>query len=221
MRDKPKTFYSIGENHESYNGTTVYLLNRYGFEEVATVENADILVFNGGRDIGTEIYNELPVAKGIPFKRSRRDDYEIGLFNEFVGRKFFLGICRGAQLLNCLNGGSLWQHVTGHQTDHKMADLKSGKVLDVTSTHHQMMRPSSTAEIIGVSAKAESKYAEDVCHKATILPKDLKLGEDIEVVWYNDTRSLCIQGHPEYVPNSEFSDWSIDLMLDKYKEKVA
>jgi len=212
------SFFSIGENHESYNGTSSYLMRKYGFHEVQNPELADVLVFNGGRDIGTIIYGEKPMARGIPYERSQRDDYEIGLFNEFKGKAFMFGICRGAQLLNCLNGGSLWQHVTDHQIDHDMIDLTTGKVMKVTSTHHQMMRPNPrTAEIIGVSNRANSKYAEDSSTIMTTRPKDIKHGEDIEVVWYPNTRSLCIQGHPEYVPNSEFSDWSIDLVRDKYE----
>lgn len=213
---KRMTFYSIYED-AFYTGTMTALLNLYGFTDVKTPEEADILVFNGGSDIATEIYNERPVFRGIPPKMTFRDEHEVGLFNEFKGKKFMLGICRGAQLLNCLNGGSLWQHVTDHYHDHKMIDLTTGNTIQVTSTHHQMMRPTKDAEIIGVSNICTYRQCED--RDEAILPnKDMREGADIEVVWYPDTRSLCIQGHPEYVPGTEFADWSVELLVKKYRE---
>ena len=205
-------FYSIwdGNGH----GTMTRLLINYGFLEANTPEEADFLVFNGGADIATEIYDEVPVMRGIPEEIQPRDLEEISLYRKFVGKLPFIGICRGAQLLNCLNGGSLWQHVTDHQVDHKMTDLRTGESFFVTSTHHQMMRPTKKAEIIGVSQEARRKYSDkDTWERAGA--KTVEDQDDIEAVYYADTRSLCIQGHPEYVPNSDFANWSIKLLNEK------
>jgi putative glutamine amidotransferase len=205
------TFYSI--NEDGYYDTTSSLLARYGFQSVP-IDDADILVFNGGADIATSIYNEGPVFAGIPRNLSFRDKVEVELFEEFVNKKFMFGICRGAQLLNCLNGGSLWQHVTNHQRDHKMIDLRTGEIIQVTSTHHQMMRPSNSAEIIGVAN--ECTYRMCASMDEVVEPSDdIREGKDVEVVWYPAGKSLCIQGHPEYVPGSRFATWSINLLLEK------
>lgn len=203
-------FYSIWESG-AWNGTMGALLSGYGFEAVDEPHLADILVFNGGEDIATSIYGEKPVFGGIPEHPSTRDRHEIGLFDEFLGKKFMLGICRGAQLLNCLNGGKLWQHVNNHQMDHQMLDELTGESFMVTSTHHQMMRPSASAQLIG-TAKKSTKKAADTANWAGTPDKD------IEVVYYADGKSLCIQGHPEYVPHTKFSNWSIDLLKTKFKE---
>lgn len=214
-------FYSIYEDGY-FHGTMTSLLLDYGFREVSKPEDAEILVFNGGADIATEIYGELPIYRGIPALKTNRDKYEVSLYDDFVGQKFFLGICRGGQLLNCLNGGKLWQHVTDHQRDHQMIDLRTGEQIKVTSTHHQMMRPHrELAEIIGVANISGSREAEVDAKVYKNLPKDIKMGEDIEVVWYPNTRSLCIQGHPEYVPGSRFADWSIELMMEKYNNQTV
>lgn len=205
-----KTFYSIGD----WGGpdSVSYLLRLHQMNEVKKPEDADIIVFNGGADIATEIYNESPVFRGIPAFLSHRDEEEMDIFNTFVGEKFFLGICRGAQLLNCLNGGTLWQHVDNHGRYHKMLDLRDGKNIYISSTHHQMMRPSQDAEIIAVASEAKNKFAE---HDTL---NDIKeVNTDIETVFYKDTNSLCIQGHPEYMPGSEFAEWSIALLNDKLK----
>lgn len=219
-QDLNLTFHSIYEDYPYFSGTMYSLLRSYGLRHVNSPDEADILVFNGGADIATSIYKELPVFRGIPSVRSRRDELEIKLFDKFVGKKFLLGICRGAQLLNCLNGGSLWQHVEQHQTDHPMVDLRTGEVFHVTSTHHQMMRPTDKAEIIGVSNVCPYRMRELVDEVLTPAA-DIKDGQDIEVVYYPETQSLCIQGHPEYVPGTRFSDWSFDLMLEKLQGQAV
>jgi gamma-glutamyl-gamma-aminobutyrate hydrolase PuuD len=209
-------FYSIWESGYRW-GTMTSLLKEAGFESVNSPEDAHILVFNGGADIGTSIYNELPVFRGIPANQGNRDRDEIQLYERFVGSKFMMGICRGAQLLNCLNGGKLWQHVDNHQVDHQMLDLLTGKVIKVTSTHHQMMKPNlDLGQVIGIANRSYVKMSEGIDNKKYHLPMNLEDGKDIEVVWYPNTRSLCIQGHPEYVPGTEFATWSIDLMVSKY-----
>lgn len=203
-----KTFYSIWDN-SNYFGSTVYFLEKFGFKSVSDPDQADFLVFNGGADIATEIYNEKPIFKGIPEFTDNRDATEISYFAEFYSLPK-LGICRGAQLLNCLSGGTLWQHVNHHQSDHKMRDLTTGEEFNVTSTHHQMMRPTEDGQIIGVASKATTKDADpDSWHGAPDWT-------DVEVVWYPGTKSLCIQGHPEYVPQSRFAHWSVELLKSKF-----
>lgn len=221
MKANQLSFHSIWDDKWS-NGTMTALLLGYGMKEESDPGQADILVFNGGADIATEIYNELPIYRGIPAQQSKRDKFEISLYDQFVGHKFMLGICRGAQLLNCLNGGKLWQHVTDHQRDHKMVDLTTGEVMTVTSTHHQMMRPhKDLGQVIGVANISESKECEMTAERVTVFSNDIKEGTDIEAVWYPNTRSLCIQGHPEYVPGSRFADWSVELMLKKYQDQLT
>lgn len=212
-------FYNEGTDW-SPAGSVANLLSDSGyFTEVTWPHQASLVVFNGGADIATEIYGEKPVMKGVPEIKSRRDVEELDLFKDCVSEgRFMLGICRGAQLLNCLNGGKLWQHADRHGRDHNMVDLKSGTIYQATSTHHQMMRPAKTAELIAVAAESTLKMR-DGENKEFTHPRgeDITLGDDVEIVYYAGTRSLCIQGHPEYVPNSEFADYCIDLIRHKYE----
>lgn len=216
-----KTFYS----HLDFpnRGTMTYLLSQvYHLKEVEDPADADIIVWNGGEDIATSIYLEQPTLYSVPFKKSRRDIDEIALFEEYKddSTKFLLGICRGAQLLNCLNGGKLYQDVNGHQSSHDMVDLRTKEVLKVTSTHHQQMIPAPKgAEVIGVSSC--STYKDHEAGLESFTPsKDLVKGQDVEIVWYPETRTLCIQGHPEYVPGSRFSDYTLELIKLCYRGSV-
>ncbi len=216
-----QTFYS----HLDYpgRGTVSTLFSQYyHLKEVQDPDQADVIVWNGGEDIGTSIYLEHPVTRGIPYEKSRRDVDEIALFNEYRNNKskLLLGICRGSQLLNCLNGGSLYQDVNGHNSGHDMIDLRTKEIIKVTSTHHQqMIAAKSAGEIIGVASCSTYKNHEAGSRTFTTSP-DLRHGADVEIMWYPETRSLCIQGHPEYVPGSRFASYTLQLITECYNKSV-
>lgn len=218
----PRTFYS----HLDYPspGTMFSLFSQfYGMSAVNNPKDADIIIWNGGEDIATSIYSEEPINRGIPFKRSNRDSTEIEMFDEYKEdpNKFLLGICRGAQLLNCLNGGKLYQDVSGHNRSHNMIDLRTNETVNVTSTHHQQMIVAPNGgELIGVSSCSSYKH-NSAGTEHPVLVKDLTKGQDVEIVWYPKTRTLCIQGHPEYVPNSRFAKYTLELLDQLYYNKES
>jgi putative glutamine amidotransferase len=214
----PIKFHSLFENEGADTGMAD-LLSMQGWQEVC-VELADIIVFNGGADIGTAIYGEKPISRGIPEMPSKRDAQEMELYYKYKGgSKLLLGICRGSQLLNCLNGGSLWQDVNNHGRSHDILVLATGQKIRATSTHHQMMRPHSSGRVLAVADEATRKYCDDQTWTNTggvFFSDDHK---DTEIVWYPATGSLCIQGHPEYMPHSEFATFCID-MIQHFLEEV-
>ncbi len=204
-------FHALAEGQ----GVSAYLRGE-GWER-STLDDADVICFNGGADIATTIYGERPALRGVPLFQSYRDTNEIEVFERFRNNPSVLklGICRGAQLLNCLNGGTLWQDVNNHGSNHNMTILETGHVMKITSTHHQMMRPNyKTAVMIGVSNESTYKLAEGMSYPEAYFDDH----GDPEIVYYPDTNSLCIQGHPEYVPGSEFADYCVELAL-KYLAK--
>lgn len=210
-------FHSLFE--DPFEGSMARLLELAGMTEVAVAE-ADIIVFNGGADIGTSIYGEQPVSRGIPRDQSLRDKREIDVFEKHRDPAILkVGICRGAQLLNCLNGGTLWQDVDKHGRDHKITILASGHTMQATSTHHQMMRPNwDKVQMIAVAAESTYKYAEKDNYPPAITAEDRL---DPEILYYPETNCLCIQGHPEYVPGSIFANYCIDLINHYYQETRA
>lgn len=208
MTDRALRFYSIEDFYADPG--VAELLVAAGFDR-AGLDTAQIIVFNGGEDIGTSIYGEQPIHHSIPLARSERDMYEIGIFTKYKDPSILkVGICRGAQLLNCLNGGTLWQDVNNHGSSHEMLALSTGETIWITSTHHQMMRPGPAGEVLATANRATRKLADGV--------QQSNEEPDIEIVWYPATSTLCIQGHPEYVPNSIFVNFSIDLIRHYHKE---
>lgn len=171
-------------------------------------EKLDLIIFWGGEDISPSLYKERSthsLANDFP---SKRDAYETHVYKLAKEKQIpMLGICRGAQLLCALNGGRLWQHVENHGRTHEIRLTETNELLKVTSTHHQMMRPTNEMKVLGVSAKVLSplKYNENGAYHAE--------EDEAEIVFIPQARALCIQGHPEYTPpTSEFSRLTKDLI---------
>lgn len=206
-----KTFHSLEQDFSADVGMAS-LMTMYGFTETP-ISDADIIIFNGGADIGTLLYSEMPAHPGVPYQPSKRDKVEQEIYQEYSGRdKLLVGICRGSQFLNVMNGGTLWQHVNNHGHTHSILDIHTGKEYMATSTHHQMMRPNlREACIVAVADEATYKRAARDEFPSNIRTH-LDDHKDTEIVWYSKSRSLCIQGHPEYIPHSQFSKYCIGLI---------
>jgi putative glutamine amidotransferase len=71
----------------------------------------DGLVLMGGSDVSPECYGEKPLKPEWAGDKIR-DDYEIALLRAFVAAgKPVLGVCRGAQVINVAQGGTLYQDI--------------------------------------------------------------------------------------------------------------
>jgi gamma-glutamyl-gamma-aminobutyrate hydrolase PuuD len=174
----------------------IRLLFSLGCDGAKGLDDADFVVFTGGEDVNPELYGEIPMAK-THFNRYR-DDKEIAVYRGAIDRELpMVGICRGGQFLNVMNGGKMWQHVNGHTQSHPArietppfnSDGKRRTIM-VTSTHHQMMRPAEHAIVLMIADVATEKNSVE----KTIMGK---MEDDAEVVFYDDSHCLCFQPHPE------------------------
>jgi len=161
-------------------------------------ENIDLILFAGGEDVDPLLYNE---NKGnYTYINERRDNFELDyMFHRFNPKVPKLGICRGAQFLTVASGGGLIQHVTNHGSSHPIELLRNGNVYEITSTHHQMMFPYKLSEqnynILAASKYYLSDTYLDGDNNEKVLPKNFL---ECEIVYYINSNSLCIQGHPEF-----------------------
>ena len=197
------------------NGGTSYsrMYEGQGYEVVYSMTEADLVHFTGGEDVSPELYGEEmhPYTGNNP----ARDEQEAELFFDAIRLgKYLVGECRGAQFLNVMCGGGMWQHVDGHAIagQHDVTDTRTGNTYSTTSTHHQMMRPTAQAEIIGVSH--ESSYYEYMDGKVKRVEPD----EDVEVVYYEQGAGvLCFQGHPEYTEKGDScQEYFFQLLQEKF-----
>ncbi len=99
-----------------------------------------------------------------------------------------IGICRGAQLLNVVAGGRLFQHIEGHPSIHDVR-LRDGRTVMSNSVHHQMMIPGPNAVIMATSNHAHTRLS------AIEEPEDTP---EVEAIFYPELGFYGIQGHPEF-----------------------
>jgi len=81
----------------------------------ATLPEIDGLLLPGGWDVDPSRYGEEPDPKLGPIDKEL-DDTELRLFTQARDRGLpVMGICRGQQVINVAMGGSLIQHLEGHE----------------------------------------------------------------------------------------------------------
>lgn len=178
------------------------LFDAAGFRMVDNPVDAHWIVLCGGSDIASELYDEPPIPNGTDGVDGVRDKIEVALIEAFRGKKTFIGICRGAQLLNVKAGGKLYQHVDSHcNGPHEIRYISGsvGKVGVVNSVHHQQMRPAAQgAVLIGWAKESKFRHYYDHMSKGKISEKREDQRVDPEIIWYPKDKFYCFQAHPEF-----------------------
>lgn len=198
-----------------------FLSNYYDITltEDPTEKDITLALFTGGADVNPEYYNErIGLHTSINYKR---DTIEEEFFNSLPLSLPKIGICRGSQFLTVMSGGRLIQHVTGHGRSHLIRN-NNDELIDVTSTHHQMMYPfdldKDKYKILASSSEFLSEKYLNGDNVNIDIPDDF---EECEVVYYPETNSLCIQGHPEFPHASEeFKNYTIKLIENAIQGKL-
>jgi GMP synthase-like glutamine amidotransferase len=197
-----------------------YNVNVLDPKNVKRTTDVDLVLFTGGADVDPAYYKEA-VGKYTGVDKNR-DAKEISIFEKFYSRPK-LGICRGSQLLTVLSDGKLIQHVSGHTSEHMIEIAEWGEYL-IPSTHHQMMFPYNLSKNVYQLKAWSSKFLSDTHlngkNEEIELPSDFY---EPEIVEYYKTKSLCIQGHPEF-GNPQIKNVTlllVDEFLNKFKVKKS
>jgi gamma-glutamyl-gamma-aminobutyrate hydrolase PuuD len=179
---------------------------RPDWEIVDAIENCNFICLTGGADINPALYGQAPHKTTRWYEG--RDAYEVEAYRTArrLGKKV-LGICRGAQLMNALEGGDMYQHVNHHHGHHKIHDLRTNEYKTINSIHHQMMIPAENAEVVAV-ASGQSDQRELMVEGVDgnpVVRAELGVHDDPEVLIFYDCDTggkyhfgLGFQGHPEY-----------------------
>lgn len=174
------------------------LFFKLGYTEVDSVEKADLVCFTGGEDVTPALYGQK--AHRSTYSNQHRDDREGVIFRRALELSIpMVGICRGAQFLNVMSGGAMYQDVSEHTTPHMLTDRFTRDEILVTSTHHQMMKPSKDAHILATAKLGGWREHYD---EREVLVHEPVSETDYEVVFYRKTNCLCFQPHPEMVGDS-------------------
>lgn len=153
------------------------------------------VLFTGGEDVDPAYYGEKVGGRtGCNPARDRREAATFNLAKEHGIP--MVGICRGSQFLCVMNGGRLAQHISKHAIggQHTIR-THDGRLIEVTSTHHQMQLPPAGATVIAVAEpRISGTYLNGDDEEI-----DPRPDHEYEAVFYPGTRSLAMQWHPEYM----------------------
>jgi putative glutamine amidotransferase len=158
-------------------------------------ERLDALIISGGNDIGPELYGgeEAPKARIDP----QRDALEVQWIDKALNWGVpLLGICRGAQLINAVAGGSLHQDV-------RPLRRRTYNRPGLLPTKQVTLEPSSRLSLI---TKRQRLRVNSLHHQAVRDPGDgLRIvGRDLDALCQaieaSDGRPVIgVQWHPEYL----------------------
>ena len=122
-----------------------------------------ILLPGSAADVNPQLYHAQRQPRCAPSDPAREQtDYQL-LEVAFRERKPLLTICYGTQILNVFRGGTLVQHLDGHEGGKKhsincqggslVGELAGGSVATVNSFHHQaILRPGGELRVVAHAA---------------------------------------------------------------------
>jgi hypothetical protein len=199
LRERPYYVFVQGQFANKQSGQAMVSHPSGRFKVCQSIAASDVVVWTGGEDIYPGIYNQKPIDRC--YFNKERDNQDVKAI-AMADSKVKIGICRGAQLLNCWpNNGELWQDVNNHGNYHVITDFVTKEKYTCNSLHHQMMIPGPGALIVaGNEVSTRKENYKQVWHRQhpAMNPDWSKYQVDPEVVWYQKSNSLCFQGHPEF-----------------------
>jgi putative glutamine amidotransferase len=231
----------IGVYADTFNGkvgqTFAYMqfLSQFGYVRMISttdrldniVNEIDMLVVPGGADVYVDNYNAVP---GVMDTRVNQH-YEYldkVLIPQFVDAgKPIVGICRGLQRLNVFFGGTLHQHIVGHQqgedrtrTKQTLRLVHSDVILHVNSMHHQAIDVLGEGfEVLGYSNAYQGCYAPynnvepwKTFNDKGVYVKTERVPVIIEIIKHATLPILAFQYHPEEF-NCEYAVSEINNLL--------
>lgn len=135
----------------------------------------DGFLFAGGDDMDPALYGEQVMFDNVEIDADR-DRFELELYRKVKQTgKPILGICRGIQVLNVAEGGTLYQHIDGHRQDkpgtvtEQKVSVQKGSLLhsltgetelSVNTFHHQNIK--DIAPTLCTDAVSKDGYIEAV-----------------------------------------------------------
>ena len=133
----------------------------------------DGILLIGGDDLDSALLGQLPHPK-VTRMDPDRQAFDLLLVSKVLERRLpVLGICFGCQLLNVARGGSLVQHLDGHQAVRHRVALEPSRVsrilggnrVETNSFHHQAVSASGQGlEIVGRAPDGTVEALEDPGH---------------------------------------------------------
>ena len=162
-------------------------------KDSSDLKNDGVLLLWGGEDISPRLYGEKPNEYVYTDYPSSRDVLELSLIQRARSLNMpIIGICRGAQLLCAVAGGTLLQHIEAHGWNHPVTLLDEGLVeISCNSSHHQMMLPPKDAQVLAAQLVAVNGVDQ--------FNKPIVYHQANEVVYFPSHDNYCVRKIKEYL----------------------
>ncbi|MGZ5191764.1 MAG: gamma-glutamyl-gamma-aminobutyrate hydrolase family protein, partial [Flavisolibacter sp.] len=187
------------------------------------IKVCDGFILTGGVDVTPSLYKESENYENAPSDfRTERDLFEKHIYEFSQENKLpLLGICRGMQLVNVLEGGKLIQDLGKANRVHKKQDTDKQHeirierqsllfettglaIAKVNSAHHQVVRIDALGNNLKVNSWSETDDS---------APEGLEFTDKKGKAFM-----LCVQWHPERMPDKEMNPASINIKKRFLKE---
>jgi putative glutamine amidotransferase len=179
-----------------------------------------LICFTGGADVSPELYGHKDLGS---YTNPKRDEEERSIFALATQERIpMTGICRGAQLLNALCGGTLVQDLPGHQAcKHLIYAQQSGtpEYLELlcAGDHHQMIVPGALGTVAAYAV--DPMGVDDCTYDGELRDSNVHLADDhgeqlyvTEAIAYPHRKVFAVQFHPEWVDFAEPSgQWTLEM----------
>ena len=167
------------------------------------INEFDGVILAGGADLPTDWYGETPLeGAGLDIVSPRRPEFEKRVVSDFwsAGKPVF-GICYGAQFLNVLRSGTLYQDIELQQKNRPNAQIHTD------GNQHLVVvdRNSQLFQIVGEERFAVPSYHHQaICEAApgALISSFALDGVAESVEWHERNFFLGVQWHPERAPES-------------------
>lgn len=174
-------------------------------------EKCSGVLLMGGDDINPSLYNSLFHSK-TETGDSLRDEVEIEITRLSVkDRKPFLGICRGCQILNVAQDGTLIQHIPEKFSGEQHGISEGGNYDDLrNSAQSNIINIETNSNFANLLNKSQATVACGHHQAVDKIGRDLKVVATsnlgvVEAIEHIDPNYFClgVQFHPEVYENDE------------------
>ena len=180
------------------------------------LEVFDGIIISGGYDVGPEHYNEEPTIL-MGEVHYLRDEFEIKLIKLAMEKNIpILGICRGHQLINVVNGGSLYQD--NSQCSDCFVKHTQSAIPDYATHIINIDIFSYLYKIFGEKTMVNSYHHQSIKELAKGFKVIARSSDNIieAIEWIKDERVILgIQWHPEMMSKTS------SKMLDIFKYFIS
>ncbi|AEF99346.1 peptidase C26 [Methylomonas methanica MC09] len=153
------------------------------------------VIIGGGSDIDPKLYGGDDT--GASRKDPERDAFEIEMIEYALARKLpVLGICRGAQLINVVLGGTLYNDIRGlrRRTSNRRTPLPRKTALIKAGTQLSQILGAEKCRINSLHHQAIHTLGRDLAASAHDLDSFIQAIESTR-----DSYIMGVQWHPEYL----------------------